>query len=129
VSDGGRTRNNRDHNPVLCQLNYAHHPVRRNCASSRKLVRPARLELATYGLEIRCSIQLSYGRIPWNIKYICHLIKSCNVFLCRLVDRRLNANWYQYILFIFFPVPFTLTSTRFGLNGSGFLPKHTPIAS
>ena len=27
------------------------------------LVRPARLELATLGLEIPCSIQLSYGRV------------------------------------------------------------------
>ncbi len=25
-------------------------------------VRPARLERATYGLEVRCSIRLSYGR-------------------------------------------------------------------
>ena len=27
VSDGTRTHNNRNHNPVLCQLNYAHHTV------------------------------------------------------------------------------------------------------
>jgi hypothetical protein len=27
------------------------------------MVRPAGLEPATYGLEVRCSIQLSYGRI------------------------------------------------------------------
>jgi hypothetical protein len=27
VSDGGRTRDNRDHNPVLYQLSYAHHAV------------------------------------------------------------------------------------------------------
>jgi hypothetical protein len=25
VSDGGRTRDNRDHNPVLYQLSYTHH--------------------------------------------------------------------------------------------------------
>ena len=25
VSDGARTRDNRDHNPVLYQLSYAHH--------------------------------------------------------------------------------------------------------
>ena len=28
-----------------------------------KMVRPARFELATYGFEVRHSIQLSYGRI------------------------------------------------------------------
>ncbi len=27
------------------------------------LARPARFERATYGLEVRCSIQLSYGRV------------------------------------------------------------------
>ena len=27
VSDGARTRDTRDHNPVLCQLSYAHHVV------------------------------------------------------------------------------------------------------
>ncbi len=27
------------------------------------LARPARLERATYGFEVRCSIQLSYGRV------------------------------------------------------------------
>ena len=27
------------------------------------LARPARIELTTYGLEVRCSIQLSYGRV------------------------------------------------------------------
>jgi hypothetical protein len=30
VSDGNRTRDNRDHNPVLYQLSYTHHAGRRN---------------------------------------------------------------------------------------------------
>ncbi len=29
VSDGARTRDNRDHNPVLYQLSYTHHERRR----------------------------------------------------------------------------------------------------
>ena len=34
------------------------------------LVRPARFELATLGLEDRCSIQVSYGRITGkNIQF------------------------------------------------------------
>ena len=34
------------------------------------LVRPARFERAAYGLEVRCSIQLSYGRILYFKKSI-----------------------------------------------------------
>ena len=30
VSDGARTRDNRDHNPVLYQLSYDHHRAREN---------------------------------------------------------------------------------------------------
>jgi hypothetical protein len=36
------------------QLSYKHH---------KKVVRPIGFEPMTYALEVRCSIQLSYGRI------------------------------------------------------------------
>lgn len=58
MSDGGRTRDDRNHNPVLCQLNYTHHTEICDC---KKMVHPTGFEPVTYGLEIRCSIQLSYG--------------------------------------------------------------------
>ncbi len=66
VNDGTRTHDNRDHNPGLYQLSYAHHNfiiaiVIGN--SAQRLVRPAGFEPATLGLEGRCSIQMSYGRI------------------------------------------------------------------
>ena len=41
---------------------------------SMLMVRPARFERATYGFEVRCSIQLSYGRI--NDKTIAALIRQ-----------------------------------------------------
>ena len=34
VSDGARTRDPRDHNPVLCQLSYAHHAPQVSVAGS-----------------------------------------------------------------------------------------------
>ena len=60
VDDGARTHDRRDHNPELCQLSYVHH---RPAEISPSLARPAGLEPATLGLEGRCSIRLSYGRI------------------------------------------------------------------
>src|SRR5688500_14937793 len=56
VNDGARTHDNRNHNPGLYQLSYVHHRKRIH-------TRPAGLEPATLGLEGRCSILLSYGRI------------------------------------------------------------------
>ena len=69
VDDGARTHDRRDHNPELCQLSYVHHRLPNNktlldpnCANPG-VARPAGLEPATLGLEGRCSIRLSYGRI------------------------------------------------------------------
>lgn len=59
MTDGDRTRDNRNHNPGLYQLSYGHHIVKLRIV---ELVRPAGLEPATLALEGRCSIQLSYGR-------------------------------------------------------------------
>ena len=66
ASDGIRTRDGRNHNPGLYQLSYARHrgPTKlyRKVVLPAPLVRPEGLEPPTGGLEIRCSIQLSYGR-------------------------------------------------------------------
>ena len=55
VSDGDRTHDHRSHNPVLYQLSYAHH-------IEKTMARLRGLEPLTYGLEVRCSILLSYRR-------------------------------------------------------------------
>lgn len=57
VNDGARTHDNRNHNPGLYQLSYAHHN------DFFEMARLAGLEPATLGLEGRCSIQLSYKRL------------------------------------------------------------------
>ena len=38
VSDGFRTRDNRDHNPVLCQLSYTHHGADGDVTRERRLL-------------------------------------------------------------------------------------------
>ena len=70
VTDGIRTHDSRNHNPGLYQLSYGHPCQSVIVVSGQRPVKlrlacPARLERATYGLEGRCSIQLSYGQIRW----------------------------------------------------------------
>jgi hypothetical protein len=61
VDDGNRTHDNRNHNPALYQLSYAHHIALHRLLNCR-MAHPAGLEPATIRLEGGCSIQLSYGR-------------------------------------------------------------------
>ena len=65
MAKGTRTLDDRNHNPGLYQLSYAHHQtfVAGLFIPANQLARPAGLEPATLGLEGRCSIQMSYGRI------------------------------------------------------------------
>ena len=58
VGDGTRTRDTRNHNPMLYQLNYTHH-------TEGKLARLKGLEPLTHCLEGSCSIHLSYRRV-WS---------------------------------------------------------------
>lgn len=59
VDDGTRTRDTRNHNPMLYQLNYIHH------SKLRELARLKGLEPLTHCLEGSCSIHLSYRRV-WS---------------------------------------------------------------
>jgi hypothetical protein len=63
VDDGARTHDRRNHNPELYQLSYAHHSVTSLSFQPAQVARLAGLEPATYGLEGRCSIRLSYRRV------------------------------------------------------------------
>jgi hypothetical protein len=69
VDDGARTHDNRNHNPGLYQLSYAHHSINAvllqliTIVLPNRVARSAGLEPATHGLEGRCSIQLSYERL------------------------------------------------------------------
>ena len=67
MGDGTRTHNARNHNPVLCQLNYTHHiQTVDSTICLEKMVRQKGLEPLAYCLEGSCSIQLSYWRINWS---------------------------------------------------------------
>ena len=68
VDDGTRTHDDRNHNPGLYQLSYTHRCLDSYFISqSGDMARPAGLEPATLGLEGRCSVRLSYGRIAESV--------------------------------------------------------------
>ena len=72
VDDGVRTRDTWSHSPVLYRLSYIHHhplgaarpgpPAPPAARIESKLARLEGIEPPTDGLEIRCSIHLSYRR-------------------------------------------------------------------
>ena len=67
VSEGARTLGHQGHNLVLYQLSYTHQKsvaMLRNqpLIVNLKMARQEGFEPSAYGLEVRCSIQLSYWR-------------------------------------------------------------------
>ena len=77
MDDGTRTHDDRDHNPGLYQLSYAHHGKRivggfcHRC-TTRKLARPAGLEPATLGL----AYQLLLSQPQANPEFVVWTISS-----------------------------------------------------
>ena len=61
-------RENDDQQGVDASVNWRGQPLRRDQGqeTTRRLVRLAGVEPATLGLEVRCSIQLSYRRVQLN---------------------------------------------------------------
>jgi hypothetical protein len=55
-----------------------------------KVARSERFELPTLGIEIRCSIQLSYERVPWSM-----IRKSGNRFSIATNAKRLRGDHAQ----------------------------------
>ncbi len=52
------------------------------------VMRPAGVEPATLGSEVRCSVQLNYGRVKTTLSNACSILKnmktSCFVRICRI---------------------------------------------
>ena len=68
VGEGTRTLDTRNHNPMLYQLNYAHH-MKKGWPKwdTKEMARLKGLEPLTHCLEGSCSIHLSYRRISFRL--------------------------------------------------------------
>ena len=75
MDDGTRTHDDRDHNPGLYQLSYAHHGISNSIAAKAaptvpvELARPAGLEPATLGLAYQLPLSRPCIRrfVVWTI--------------------------------------------------------------